>query len=85
MPRGVFVDDVKVRSREAIAAAAFANSVPVEGAAPGPLTNSGRHASAELEFALPQRRLPIAQMMAKQCSDFLDQDSHGGLAVVMRL
>jgi len=38
----------------------------------------------KLEFALPQRRLAIAEMTTEQRGDFLEQEFHGVLEVVER-
>lgn len=41
-------------------------------------------AQVKLEFALPRRWLAVAGMTTEQRGDFLEQEFHGGLAVVMQ-
>jgi len=43
-----------------------------------------RNARTELEFALSQRRLAVAEMTTEQGGDFLEQEFHGVFDVVER-
>ena len=43
-----------------------------------------RHAGAELEFALSQRRLAVAGVTTEQRGDFLEQELHGVFDFVER-
>ena len=47
-------------------------------------THPLRCARPKLEFALPQRRLAVAEMTTEQRGDFLEQEFHGVLEVVER-